>query len=135
MSEIKDSFAIARDLLAYLEERFTNGETDAEATRATLIKIVGALASHGRPTRAGKKPPRGYGYTFDEAQVVASLPWYKDNMSAAIRAQYPKANQDEINNHADRIRGRRAEIIAAVGDDDHLPWENSGNWLGDLIPD
>jgi hypothetical protein len=131
MSETEDSFAIARDLLAYLEERFRDGLTDPVETRATMVKVVGALAMHGRPPLLGKKPPRGYGYTFDEAQVIASLPWHKGNMSAAIRAQYPKANQDEINNHADRIRRRRDEIVEAIGDDH--PWENAGNWLGDLI--
>jgi hypothetical protein len=82
MSEIEDSFKIARDLLAYLEDRFTNGESDAESTKATMIEVVGALASHGRPERTSDKPPRGVGYgqmgrdgytTPDEAMIVASL--------------------------------------------------------------
>jgi hypothetical protein len=128
MSEIDDGFAIARSFLDRLQEQYASGESSFEETRKTLIGVVGALASHGRPVRSSKKPPRGLGYSLDEALVVASLPWFKDNMSAAIRAQYPKATPEEVANHADRIRQRRREIEDTIGNDH--PWENSGNGWG-----
>jgi hypothetical protein len=138
MSELDDSFAIARDLLARLEERHSAGELDPVETRKTLVMIVGALMQHGRPERTSDKPPRGLGYgqmgadgytTPDDAMIVASLPWFK-GMSAAIRAHYPRANEEEVRVHARRIREHQRKIENFIGTDH--PWETSSNWLGDL---
>jgi hypothetical protein len=134
--EIAEGIKIVRGLLDAFEGRAT--QDDPAMVRSTLVTLVDALMSHGRPERTSDKPPRGVGYgqmgkdgytTPDEAMIVASLPWFKGNMSAAIRAHYPRADADEVQVHARRIRGRQAEI--AELEDDH-PWETSSNWLGDL---
>jgi hypothetical protein len=110
--EIKDGFAIARALLDDLEERIERGEEDPERVHVTLAKVVGAVRSHDRPPRTSDKNPRGIGYTMDEAQIVASLSQHQGNMSAAIRAHFPKADEDEVQVHAKRIRDRTREIDA-----------------------
>jgi hypothetical protein len=139
MTETEDSFAVARGLLELLEERFRIGDADPAAVRATMVNVIGALASHGRPPPAGDKPQRGLGYgqkdrdghlTPDDAMIVASLPWFGGNMSDAIRDHYPEADDEKVRVHARRIRTHRDEIIAVEGDDH--PWETSLNWLGDL---
>lgn len=138
MSEIEQRFIIARDMLVSFEEDFRRGAVDERIARETLAEVVGALKRRGRPYRLSDKPPRGLGYgKLDrdgylephDAMVVASLPWFKENWSAAIRAQYPNANPDEVRNHADRIKGHKAQIDEIEGE---RPWETSSNWLGDL---
>jgi hypothetical protein len=137
--EMADAFAGAYQMLNDLERRLAAKKETPEAVRATLVKVIGALASHGRPGRTSDKPFRGVGYgqmgrdgytTPDEAMIVASLPWFKGNMSAAIRAHYPFANADDVRVHARRIRDRQTEIAEFEGND--RPWETSSNWLGDL---
>ena len=149
MSELDDSFAVAQSLLHRLHEQYEAGQLNAEALRITLIGVVGALRAHGRPPRTSDKPERGLGYgqsgkpeirpdgsvvtftTPDDAMIVASLPWFKGNMSAAIRAHYPEADDAEkVRVHARRIREHQREIAEAIGKDH--PWETSDNWLGDL---
>jgi hypothetical protein len=70
MSELDDSFAIARDLLARLQERHSAGELDPAETRKTLVRVVGALMQHGRPERTSDKGPRGLGYGQSGKQEV-----------------------------------------------------------------
>ena len=148
MSAIDDSFAIASGLLQHLQERYEAGQLDETEVRVTLIEVVGALRAHDTSPRTSDKPPRGLGYgqmgrkettpdgritsytTPDDAMIIASLPWFKGNMSEAIRAHYPEADEEKVRVHARRIRTHRDEIIAAEGDDH--PWETSLNWLGDL---
>jgi len=138
MSDMDDRFAIARGMLASFEEDFRNGTVTVAVAASTMAEVIGALHRRGRPYRLSDKPPRGLGYGRrdkdgfllpDDAMVVASLPWFKGNWSAAIRAQYPNSTPDEVRNHADRIKGHKAEIEEVEG---VLEWETSSNWLGDL---
>jgi len=135
--ELQTAFALARMYLDRLEERL--GSEDPDKVRLTLVRVIGSLRSHGRPERASDKPPRGLGYgqmgpdgytTPDDAMIVASLPWFRGNMSAAIRAHYPDADPEKVRVHARRIREHQREIVDAIGRDH--PWESSDNWLGDL---
>jgi hypothetical protein len=137
--ELQTAFALARMYLDRLEERL--GNEDPAKVRLTLIKVIGSLRSHGRPERVSDKPPRGVGYgqmgpdgytTPDDAMIIASLPWFKGNMSAAIRAHYPEADPDKVRVHARRIRDHQREIVGLIGNDNDLPWEGSDTWLGDL---
>jgi hypothetical protein len=153
--EIADGIKGVRGLLDYFEENAA--QDDPAMVRATLVKLAAALISHGRPERTSDKSPRGLGYgqpgkqeigpdgkplfradgqplkytTPDDAMIVASLPWFNGNMSAAIRAHFSKDNltKEGVDNHADRIRGHRREIEDIEGE---TPWETSANWLGDL---
>jgi len=128
-----DPMVIMRGVIEAFEAKVATGTEDPAAVVLTVKRIIGAALAHGRRPRkkTEKKPPRGLGYTKDEALIIASLPWHKGNMSAAIRAHYPLADGEQIRVHAKRIRERTNEIEEVIGDDH--PWENAGNWLGDLI--
>jgi len=133
--KLADGFEGAHQLLDDLERRLARKEVTPESVLFTLTKVVGALASHGMRPRISAKPLRGVGYGKDDAMIVASLPWCrkrgKESMSEAIRRHFgePKMPKEEVDNHADRIRGHRREIEEIEG---QKPWETSTNWLGDL---
>jgi hypothetical protein len=138
-ADIDEGMKILRGCIEGFEARVASGTESPEAVMRTVIAVVGAVLAHGRPPSTSKKPPRGLGYGKtvngilepDDAMIVASLPWYGGNMTAAISAHYPEFNADEVRVCARRIRDQGAEIRAAIGDDH--PWETSRNWLGDLI--
>lgn len=127
--ELTNAFEGAHQLLDDLERRLAAKREAPEAVRATLVKIIETLASHGKRVPLSDKPLRGLGYGQNDALIVASLPWFKENLSAAIRAHHGDLTQQDVNNHARRIRGHRQKIEAAEG---VQPWETSLNWLGDL---
>lgn len=137
--EIPQAIGIMRVAIEDLELMALAGDQPEEALK-TILAVISAAEAYGKsPPRRGQ-PYRGVGYgqmgkdgytTPDEAMIVASLPWFKNNLNAAIRAQFPNATPDDVKNHADRIRRRQVQIREVEGDD--RPWENSGNWLGDLI--
>lgn len=153
LTEINRSIAFVRASLEVMERDAADQPSLRPEIVAALSRMVSASLRQGLPppNKDHKKPPRGLGYgqmgkaepgpdgeliaytTADDAMVVASLPWFKGNWSAAVRAQYPKASPEEVRNHADRIRGHQAKIIEFEGND--RPWETSDNWLGDLIKD
>jgi hypothetical protein len=114
--ELAEAIDGVRAMLDRLEERLSRGEADPVEARETLIKVVGALMSHGRPPQTSKKPFRGYGYTFDEALIVASLPEHDNSLPAAVRAHYPKHNPEWIESVTKRIRRRRKEL-QDIGED------------------
>jgi hypothetical protein len=146
-AEVAQALEFARARFAAFEERVSAmlasdrpADYEFKLARALLAakRIIGATAAFDRIEPASKKPPRGLGYgrtvngtlTPDDAMIVASLPWYGDNLSAAVRAHYPEANPQEVQVHARRIREERKKIEQAEG---ILEWETSNNWLGDLI--
>lgn len=158
-NELTDAFEGAHQLMDDLERRLAAKTETPEAVRATLVKIIGALSAHGRRVPLSDKGPRGLGYgqpgnqevgpdgkplfrsdgqplkytTPDDAMIVASLPWFKDNWSAAIRAHFGSdLTKQVVDNHADRIKGHKKQIEDVEG---VHPWETSQNWLGDLPPE
>jgi len=134
---VAQSLKILRAVVATFDERVSlllasDHPDPDELARALLAvkKIVGATGAFGRRKRTSNKPNRGLGYSKDDALIVASLPWYKGNMSAAVSAHYPLAPHELVQVHERRIRGHRAEIEKAEGTQE---WETSLKWLGDLI--
>jgi hypothetical protein len=143
MSEIKASreavangLSIFRAVAQTFDERLSallDGEASEEQLAAALIAIKGMISiahDYHYPPHTSKKPPRGLGYTKDDAMIVASLPWFDNNMTAAIASHQPRYTPDDIRNCAKRIREHQRAIDRA--NESPLPWENSGNWLGDL---
>lgn len=130
--EVREGLTIARAALDAMEARLSNDDFDAEGALIAIKKIVGAVMSYGRPVRGAGNPGRGVGYDLDEAMIVASLPWFKEIMSAAIRAHFPHADHERVVTIAERIRRRQREIQELDGDS---PWERSTNWLGGLLPE
>jgi hypothetical protein len=93
MTEIADAFAVARAALDWLESR---ASLEPERVRATLVQINATLWSHGRPRRKAGRKPRGLGFTFDEAYIMASLPTYENSIETAARAYWQSLEEDEV---------------------------------------
>ncbi|MBR1145091.1 hypothetical protein [Bradyrhizobium sp. AUGA SZCCT0431] len=147
-AEITLCISFVRVSLDTMEAQASDPSRHAEIL-AVLKQMVSASMRQGIPERTSDKPPRGVGYgqkgkaeigldgkrvsytTPDDAMIVASLPWFKGNWSAAIREHYSDKNltKQDVDNHADRIKGHRREIEEFQG---VRPWETSTNWLGDL---
>lgn len=156
-AEIAHLISFVRVSLDIMEAQATDPARQDEILTA-LKPMLSAAMRRGVPDRMSDKPPRGLGYgqlgrqeigtngkplarsdgeplkytTPDDAMIVASLPWFKGNMSEAIRAHYPEIAEDaeKIKVHARRIREHRKEIEDFIGSDH--PWETYANWLGDL---
>jgi hypothetical protein len=116
MTEIKEELRVAiagaRAHLDHLEEMLAADRESPAAVRATLVKVIGALASHGRPPRSSKKPTRGLGYTFDEAQIVASIATH-GSLPAAVRAHYSDFGGEWHDAVTRRIRKHHADLVSA----------------------
>jgi hypothetical protein len=107
--ELTDALAIMRSLV---DDFFEKAETgDRQAALDTIIKVVGALRTHGE-SRGRGAPVRGLGYAEDEAQIVASLQEHKNSLTKAARAHYPDRTEDEIKVIVKRIRRHMKEIDA-----------------------
>jgi hypothetical protein len=98
MSEEADMFSVARGLIDWLESRAAD---EPETVRVTIARVVGLLHSHGHTPKAGNKP-RGLGYDFDEAQIMASLPSYGESIEKAARAHWEGEDEDVVDA---KIRG------------------------------
>jgi len=84
--ELQTAINFARGQLDRLEDLLAKASPAEQADiRNTMVSVIGALWSHGRVPRSSKKPPRGVGYSFDEAQIVASLEEYGNSLIAAPR--------------------------------------------------
>lgn len=134
--DVASGLSIFRAVAQTFEERLSallEGDASEKQLAAALRAIKGMISiahDYHYPPHTSKKPPRGLGYTKDDAMIVASLPWFDNNWTAAIAAHHPRYTADEIRNCAKRIREHQRAIDGA--NRSPLPWENSGNWLGDL---
>ena len=111
--DIAQGLAILSAVVSTFEERAAAGTDDPQAVMEIIKSIVGAALSLRAPKHNAKKPLRGLGYTFDDAIVVAHLADFDGNMSAALRAHYPNADEEQIKVHANRIRSHTRDIVAA----------------------
>ena len=107
--DLKDNFAVARGMLDYLEDAVNSGSEDPARVRVALAKISGAIMEFRIPPRSSKKPERGYGYSFEEAQIVVSIQEHK-SLAAAVRDYYPDAGPEWREAVAKRIRARRDDL-------------------------
>jgi hypothetical protein len=107
MTELEDGFAIVRSLLDGLESR---ADQEPELVRGTIVKLIAVLRAHGRPPKKAGNRPRGYGYTFDEAQIMASLPDYGGSIEKAARAHWKGMREDQVEANIRTLHRHRREI-------------------------
>ncbi|WP_426525055.1 hypothetical protein [Bradyrhizobium sp. McL0615] len=133
--DVANGLSIFRAVAETFEEQVSlllEGEPTEHDLAAALRSIKGMISvahDYHHPPHTSKKPPRGIGHNKDDAMIVASLPWF-DGMAEAIRAHHPKFGHDEVRNCAKRIREHQRAID--VANPTPTPWENSGNWLGEI---
>lgn len=110
---IGDEYSIMCAVLDHFEARIACNVVDPDALRKTIKEIIAAICESGRPARQSKKPARGIGHDLDDALVVASLADHGNSLARAIKAHWPKANEDDVKVHAKRIRKHKRQIEAA----------------------
>jgi hypothetical protein len=110
MNELRTQFASARMYLDFLQEKLENGTEQPADVRATLVRVIGALASYGRPPVKAGRQPRGVGYDLDEAMIMASVDEYGGSIERAARAHWHSDTEDMVDAKLRRLYRHKKEI-------------------------
>jgi hypothetical protein len=107
VTEMQDGFTLVRSLIDQLESR---ADREPEFVRARLIKLTAVLRADDRPrARAGAKP-RGLGYTFDEALIVAFRHEHGGSIEEAARAHWAGEDEDQVDANIRTLYRHKKEI-------------------------